>query len=259
MFGQTPCYTVLSTSFAVPAAVEAQISAIRSEVAATATTSAPTISVNIVQNEVFALSLSHTKQSGLSTGTQVGIGVGTTVAGLAFLLLTFSILLRRRRRQKEQGGSVASVGQVPDQLTASQPTSGHISPFQNLTSESGSGSGDPGGLPVNIPWPYNPNNGYAGTNRFGNTLAMAQPATLAAMVGVQHEQSPSPEYYAQHAPGELAARQLDPGELAARQIDPGELAARQIDPFEADTAHPRPGGFSIPPDGRIHPHPQELG
>jgi hypothetical protein len=255
IFGQTPCYTVLSTSFAVPSAVLAQISAIKSEILATATTSAPTISVNVVENEVFALSLPHTKQSGLSTATQVGIGVGSTAAGFAFLFLILSILLRRYRRKREERGSVASVSLVPDQSTISQPTSGHISPFQNPTSGSGSGSGDPDGLPTNVPWPYNPNNRYAATNDFGNPLAMAQPVPMAAMTGPtetfqpqQHGQSPSPEYYAQQAPGELASRQA-----------PGELAARQTDPFEADTVHPRPGGYSILPDGRIYPHPQELG
>jgi hypothetical protein len=194
--------------------------------------------------------------------------VGATVAGFAFLFLILSILFRRYRRKREERGSVASVSLVPDQSTISQPTSGHISPFQNPTSGSGSGSGlgDPG-LPTNVPWPYNPYNTHVATDAFGNALAI--PTTLAAMAGptqtlqpqyiIQNAQSPSPEYYAQQAPGELAARQMDPLEADTIHQAPGELSARQMDPLEADTIRPQPGGPSILPDRRIYPNPQELG
>jgi hypothetical protein len=80
IIGQTPCYTVLPTELNTNAA-SAAISSITAQIAATASTgSTPTISVVVITNQVFALSLPHTPHKS-QLGVKVGAGVGAAGSG----------------------------------------------------------------------------------------------------------------------------------------------------------------------------------
>jgi hypothetical protein len=61
-----------------------------------------------------------------------------------------------------------------------------------------------------------------------------------------------------HSTGEFPGQQMDPIEAAGYGAT-GEFPGQQMDPVEADIEHPRSGGFSILPGGRIYPHPHEMG
>lgn len=256
LFGQTPCYTVLSTDLSVPGAVSAQISQLKSEIAATASSSAPTVSVNLIENQVFALNLPHTKRSsGLTTGAQIGIGVGSSVAGLGLILLLLLLLFRRRRflnKQENQPINTTSIQSSREMAFASslQPTPGHTSPFQDPTPHSGSSSGDPRMFPYNMPWPYQPGSNYSSAVPVRAEYTMVQPSssmpydTIPAGFAqpppmVPHQQGPTFNYL-----GQQRAEELE-----------GEQTAR----YEADVSHLQPGGFSVLPGGRVYPHPQEMG
>src|SRR5436309_15952422 len=79
--GQTPCYTVVSTTISVPQTVLASISSV---VAETISVKSTTAAVSVIINQVFALSIpcaddSESKSTGLSTGAKAGIGGGASV------------------------------------------------------------------------------------------------------------------------------------------------------------------------------------
>jgi hypothetical protein len=100
--GQTPCYTLISTTISVPQTVLASIS---TAVAATLSVKSTTAAVSVIINQVFALSLpcgdDNSERTGLSTGAKAGIGVGAGVGGLILLgLALWLCLLARKRRQK---------------------------------------------------------------------------------------------------------------------------------------------------------------
>ena len=103
IIGQTPCYTVVSTTLSVPQTVLASIS---SAVAETISAKSTTAAVSVIINQVFALGLpcaDDDDDSGLSTGAKAGIGVGAAVGGL--ILITLAIwfcLIARKRRQKRR-------------------------------------------------------------------------------------------------------------------------------------------------------------
>lgn len=206
----------------------------------------------MVENEVFALSLPHTQHSnGLTTAAQVGIGVGSSVGGLTLLLLSLLLLLRRRRpkSQENQPTNISVVQSSREITTSSQPTPGHVSPLPNPTPGSDSGSGDPRMSPYNIPWPYQPGTNYSATFPLRTTQSMVQPSSsmpygtvpaefTQSQPPVLHQQGPFFNYFGHRAE---------------------ELEGEQTARYEADVSHPRPGGFSVLPGGRIYPHPQEMG
>jgi len=121
--GQTPCYTVVSTTISVPQTVLASIS---SAVAASVSVNSTTAAVSVIINQVFALSLpcADDESTGLSTGAKAGIGVGAGVGGLILLglALWFCLLARKRRQKKSAEAPVASsttgpqYGGVPSQM-----------------------------------------------------------------------------------------------------------------------------------------------
>jgi hypothetical protein len=126
--GQTPCYTVISTTISVPQTVLASIS---SAVAASASVNSTTVAVSVIINQVFALSLpcaDDNESTGLSTGAKAGIGVGAGVGSLILLglVLWFCLLARKRRQKKRAEASVASGttgpqdGGVPSQMYENQ-------------------------------------------------------------------------------------------------------------------------------------------
>lgn len=87
-----------------------QIALLYSE-ASTAGSPQPTLSVHVIVDQVYALSLaSKPHGKSLSTGVQAGIGVGASVAGLAVLgLLLWSLLLRRRLREEKMARRTESL------------------------------------------------------------------------------------------------------------------------------------------------------
>ena len=125
--GQTPCYTVVSTTISVPQTVLASIS---SAAAASLSVNSTTAAVSVIINQVFALSLpcadddDDDESTGLSTRAKAGIGVGAGVGGLILLglALWFCLLARKRRQKKSAEAPVASsttgpqYGGVPSQM-----------------------------------------------------------------------------------------------------------------------------------------------
>jgi hypothetical protein len=158
-YSNNPCVSSLSQSFSVPEAVTQQLLSLSSEIAGTATDANPTVSVNIVTNQVFALSLplkggveatAHSK-SGLPLAAKIGIGVG---AGIIFIVLGVVFLLflsRKRKRGYHQRGtsntsdttawaaaqrkSLASTSTAPTGATW-DPLSGHFS-YDSAASDPG--------------------------------------------------------------------------------------------------------------------------
>jgi hypothetical protein len=104
IIGQTPCYTVLATSLSVPAEISDQVSSLSAAIASTATNPNPTVSVHIISDQIFALSLplkngvetTHAP-AGLSLGAKIGIGVGAGLGALIALILLVWFWLWRRR------------------------------------------------------------------------------------------------------------------------------------------------------------------
>ena len=112
--GQTPCYTVLSTTISVPQTVLASIS---SAVVATTSVKSTTVAVSVIINQVFALGLpcaddDNDEPTGLSTGAKAGIGVGAGVGGLILLgLALWFCLLAHKRRQKKRAATTTTAPQ----------------------------------------------------------------------------------------------------------------------------------------------------
>lgn len=129
--GQTPCYTVVSTTISVPQTVLASISSV---VVASLSVTSTTAAISVIINQVFALSLpcaddgEEEEPTGLSTGAKAGIGVGAGVGGLILLglALWFCLLVRKRRQKKSAEAPVASsttgpqYGGVPSQMYESK-------------------------------------------------------------------------------------------------------------------------------------------
>jgi hypothetical protein len=131
--GQTPCYTVISTTISVPQTVLASIT---SAVAATISVKSTTAAVSVIINQVFALSLpcgddggdnggDNSESTGLSAGAKAGIGVGAAVGGLILLGLALwfcRLTHKRRQKKKSEEARMASsttgpqYGGAPDQM-----------------------------------------------------------------------------------------------------------------------------------------------
>ena len=85
--------------------------------AAASPNTAPTVSINVISNQLFALALPHSKpKRGLSHDAQIGLGVGLGVGGFLLLLLLAGLCLcclrgrgkARRRNKKERELSPAA-------------------------------------------------------------------------------------------------------------------------------------------------------
>jgi hypothetical protein len=150
----TPCYSILPTAVAVPNAVSQEILSLSSRIASTATDPNPTVSVNIITNEVFALSLplhngvektTKNSKSGLPLAAEIGIGVGAGLLILICLVLLLWLCSSRRRRNKSIGGDnlpsnqwVASQQHKHSSITTAQ-TSEAWSPKPTHISQSSAG------------------------------------------------------------------------------------------------------------------------
>jgi hypothetical protein len=101
VLGQTPCITNLLQTVSIPSAIAAAISSLSALVTATATSPNTTVSVRVVNNQIFALSLPlirSQKPAGLSTGAKIGIGLGAGF-GLFFALVLGIWLVRLKRHR----------------------------------------------------------------------------------------------------------------------------------------------------------------
>jgi hypothetical protein len=107
IFGQTPCASVLPQAISTPAAISQDIQSLSSYVATTATVPTPTVSVKVIVDQVFALSLplkqgmEGTHKSAMSAGSKIGIGVGAGLGGLFLILLCAWLIWLKRRKPQE--------------------------------------------------------------------------------------------------------------------------------------------------------------
>jgi hypothetical protein len=240
IIGQTPCYTVLPTELNTNAA-SAAISSLTAEIAATASTgSTPTISVVVITNQVFALSLPHTAHKS-QVGVKVGAGVGAGAGGLLVLLLLAWIYTLRKRLKKQK---------TPKALSAAI-TAGEGSGATPITGFSGGMSQQPS-LPSTGPTPSSglsphelQNSNYAPWTPYGVSGAQ------------QPHQSQSGQ---QWQPSSSSVPSSSPGQAGTEGSDEGhrELLGSQTNVYETNADLPRPG-VSRMPDGRIYTEPVELG
>jgi len=114
IIGQTPCYSILPQSLPIPAAASDQISSLSAVIAATATAPNPTVSVHIITDEIFALSLPlkngvevHNK-GGLSLGAKVGIGLGAGFGAIIAILLIAWLCIYNRKVPRNKHTKTAS-------------------------------------------------------------------------------------------------------------------------------------------------------
>jgi hypothetical protein len=118
ILGQTPCFSVLPETISIPPAVSAQLSSLSSMLAATATNSHPT-TINVVVNQVFALSLPLTKtqkSTALSKGAKIGIGLGAAFGVLfALILCIWLVHMKRHKAQENTAAAPPPQMQIPSQ------------------------------------------------------------------------------------------------------------------------------------------------
>lgn len=255
VIGQTPCYTVLPTDLN-PNAASAAISSISAQIAATASpSSTPTISVQVVTNEVFALSLPHTSHKSLSLSTQIGVGVGAGVGGLLLLLLlgwAFS-LWRKLRGERDQNRLSAGPGSGLTPIASVSLNSGSMSQQPSLPS---TGPSPPIPSPPEMqhrsypPWvPY----GSSGAQQpYQQTYPQPQPGQL-------WQQTPgSAPYLAQGQPGPQHMTAIPETYPEGFHDGYREVSGVQTETYETSANLPRPG-VSRMPDGTIYTAPVEMG
>jgi hypothetical protein len=247
IISQTPCYTALSAALNTNAA-SAAISSITAQIAATASTgSTPTISVVVITNQVFALSLPHTPHKA-QVGVKIGAGVGAGAGGLLVLVLLAWVYSLRKRLRREKlpnalstaiASASAGTGSTPITSYNSGGMSQHPSlPSTGLTPSTGP---SPPELPHSnyAPWaPYIPSGAQ-------------QPYQ-------QNYQASQPGQPWQQMPG--SAPSSSPGQTDAEPggWDYSEMPGSQANVYEADANLPRPG-ISRMPDGRVYAEPVEIG
>ena len=254
IIGQTPCYTVLPTNLPSDAA-SAAVSSISAQIAATASAgSTPTVSVHVITDQVFALSLPHTPRNRhTSVATKIGAGVGAGVGGLLLLLLlSWAFALRRRlRREKDHNrysAGMAGSGSTP--LTVASIHSGSQSrqpSYQPPVPISASGPSPPEMQNQNYsPWaPYVP---PSAQQHYQQSYQQPQPG--------QQWQNSAPNHY-QAQPGVPGP---PPMTSIPEQYNHNyhELSGVQTDAYETSAQLPRPG-VSRMPDGRTYAAPVEMG
>jgi hypothetical protein len=103
--------SILPSTLAVPYAVSQEILSLSARISSTATDPNPTVSVHIITDEVFAISLPlhngierTTPKSGLPLAAEIGIGVGAGLLILITLGIVFWVFASRRRRNQTLGG-----------------------------------------------------------------------------------------------------------------------------------------------------------
>src|SRR6266480_3368638 len=104
IIGQTPCYSILPQTLSIPAAASEQISSLSAIIAATATAPDPTVSVHIITDEIFALSLplkngveTTNHNGGLSLGAKIGVGLGAGFGAILIILMVWLLFFRNKR------------------------------------------------------------------------------------------------------------------------------------------------------------------
>ena len=220
IIGQTPCYTVLPTELNTNAA-SAAISSLTAEIAATASTgSTPTISVVVITNQVFALSLPHTPHKS-QVGVKVGAGIGAGAGGLLVLVLLAWIYSLRKRLRKQK---------TPKALSEAITAGGGTTPITGFSR----GMSQQPSLPSTGPTPSNGVSPHELQNNYA-------PWTPYGLSGAQQTSLPS-------SSPQAATEASDDGYR--------EMSGSQI--YEANATSPRPG-VSRMPDGRVYTEPVELG
>lgn len=196
ILGQTPCASQLPMTLTTPAAISQNIQSLSSYVAATATASTPTVSVKVIVDQVFALSLplkhgkEQTSSSGLSTTTKIGIGVGAGVGGiLAILLCAWLIWLKHRRRRGDPPDSTNANTNNPPILVGHNTKIEPKIPSTNVANiDEWKPAPSPAPVPVHTPWqPPNPNHSRNPSELSGSTSPIWQ----------QHQQYQQQQEYQQ--------------------------------------------------------------
>jgi hypothetical protein len=144
--GQVPCYSSV-ISYLVPPAVPVTStapesvpaiitgsSAVGGAAASTAAASTPTqIPTSAVVNIVFAVQYNvlpgESGESGLSTGTKAGIGVGAGVAGILIIALSLLLVWRTRMHKKDKKALAAIQTTGPDPTRQDQGEMSSKVPF----------------------------------------------------------------------------------------------------------------------------------
>jgi hypothetical protein len=115
LLGQTPCYSILPNTLSVPDVVSQQILSLSSQIASTASTPNPTVSVHIITDQIFALSLplkngkELTKSpSTLSLGEKIGIGVGAGLGAIFLIILAVWLFYFVRRSKRPSDDTTVS-------------------------------------------------------------------------------------------------------------------------------------------------------
>lgn len=174
ILGQTPCASQLPITLSTPAAISQNIQSLSSYIAATATASTPTVSVKVIVDQVFALSLplkqgkEQLPQMGMSATTKIGIGVGAGVGViLALLLCAWLIWLKHRRRPEETTTSTdTNSNNQPMRADYNKSNEPKVS-TPNITAVE---EWKPATSPVHIPWQPNPNHSRNTSELSGSTL-----------------------------------------------------------------------------------------
>jgi hypothetical protein len=129
--GQVPCYSSLSDFLSPPAVpvadYEPPISIPPSALATTTSTTSSTSSgqpTSAVVNVVFAVQYSLAPAQGLSTAAQAGIGAGTSVAGIAIILLAFFLIWRTIKHNKDENRYALSQATGPGSTAGIESTIG---------------------------------------------------------------------------------------------------------------------------------------
>lgn len=112
LINQTPCHSQLASTLMIPDAVSQQILSLSAAIAASATGQASPAQVQLITDEIFALSLPlqngkqddsglHKTSGGLPLGAKIGIGAGGGALLLAVAFLIFCICFRRSKRRRD--------------------------------------------------------------------------------------------------------------------------------------------------------------
>jgi hypothetical protein len=126
IYSYYPCVSTLSQAYSVPAAVSQQLLSLSAAIAGTATNANPTVSVHIVTDSVFALSLplrggvervTQPTKAGLPLPAKIGIAVGAVLIFIVLGVLILLCITARRRKRVVIGGNRQQTAPLATQQT----------------------------------------------------------------------------------------------------------------------------------------------
>jgi hypothetical protein len=241
-FSLYPCVSTLATPYSVPGAVTQQLLSLSAAIASTATDANPTVSVHIVTDEVFALSLplkggvehiTHAS-TGLPLAAKIGIGVGAVLLLVALGFLAILCVSRNRRRggraaAAQQG--IAPGSQTPAWLDAQR---------KSLASTTTAGGGAPTGQSS-----WDPRQGHF-------SYDSAASAGDAAGAGGYYKPAGDANPYVRTPPQRTSLQPMPMAQIStyghAGGVQPAysELPANSHEVYEADATQPYVGqGYSV--------------